>query len=110
MKFLSSSGKFCLTPVLFVLTVSLATASVPPVITIKTKQGNVTFHHQDHQIRTKGQCAQCHHEGAGVHSCRSCHDGTTVRLAREVVHKMCRDCHNEKGTSASPLSCKGCHG
>ena len=109
MKFLSSPIRFYLGLILLGLSVTVAAASVQPVITIKTKQGDVVFHHLDHQIRTKGECVQCHHEGAGVHPCRDCHDGKTVRAAREVVHKMCRDCHNDQGKSASPMTCEGCH-
>jgi len=87
----------------------LVLAGVPPVITIPSKQGNVTFRHLDHQVRTRGDCLRCHHEGAGVHSCGSCHDGKTARIARDSVHTMCRGCHNEKGNEASPLGCDGCH-
>jgi len=87
----------------------LALAGVPPVITIPATRGDVTFQHREHQVRTRGECLQCHHEGAGVHRCGSCHDGKRARVARDVVHTMCRGCHNEKGTEATPLSCDGCH-
>ncbi|PLY11834.1 MAG: hypothetical protein C0624_01315 [Desulfuromonas sp.] len=110
MGFLTSPNRLWLGLLLSFILAAAAVASVPPVITIETGHGDVTFAHRDHQVRAKGQCVQCHHEGAGVHSCRSCHDGERAPIAREVVHQMCKGCHNEQGGTASPMQCEGCHG
>ena len=73
--------------------------------TFDTKMGAVTFPHADHQAKV-GDCKTCHHEGVEAGACRTCHDGTKAPKFKDAAHKLCKDCHKEKG---GPTNCKDCH-
>ncbi|PLX81333.1 MAG: hypothetical protein C0616_05035 [Desulfuromonas sp.] len=77
----------------------------PAEIKLPAKMGDVNFAHKAHQDRM-GECATCHHNGVDSGSCRSCHDGDKAPKAKNVFHKLCKDCHKEKGVSTG---CKSCH-
>lgn len=88
---------------------SASTESVPPVITMTTNNGEVTFHHSDHQIWSKGRCDLCHHQGAGTLRCGKCHNGSSAKIEREVIHDMCHGCHEKNVTRLTPKACGDCH-
>ena len=93
-----------------IASVSLVSAeSVPPVIRIATQMGDVTFNHADHQVRSKGQCTVCHHEGTGTLRCSKCHDGVSARIDKEVVHETCKACHKLETARGTPKVCGDCH-
>jgi len=69
--------------------------SGPETVILEAKNGNVTFHHREHQERT---------------DCSSCHQQTPpekIELNMESAHKLCRGCHQANG--AGPVKCAECH-
>ncbi len=86
----------------------------PETITLEASMGNITFPHAVHQGMEGVGCNACHHNGeatavAADPNCHACHgakDG--VPATKKVFHKLCKDCHKEKGGNA-PTKCKGCH-
>lgn len=77
----------------------------PAEIKLPAKMGDVTFPHKAHQDRM-GDCNACHHKGVEAGACTSCHDGTKAPKAKDAFHKLCKDCHKEKGVDTG---CKTCH-
>ena len=65
------------------------------VITMKAKNGNVTFDHKKHQAY--GECKACHEKGPGK----------IEGFGKDSAHKMCKGCHEEK--KAGPTKCGECH-
>ena len=61
-----------------------------------TKNGNVSFMHGDHQAAEK-VCATCHPGGK---------TGKIPGFSKDVAHKLCIDCHTQKG---GPTKCAECH-
>jgi len=86
--------------------VSLAFAEVPKEVTFESgKMGVVTFDHTAHQ--KVADCATCHHKGVEAGACRACHGvDKAAPDMKTAAHKMCKDCHKEKG---APTGCKDCH-
>jgi len=62
----------------------------------KTKNGNVSFMHGDHQD-TEKNCSTCHANGTG---------GKIPGFSKDVAHKLCIDCHKQKN---GPTGCAQCH-
>jgi predicted CXXCH cytochrome family protein len=85
--------------------VAIAADKGPAEIKLEAKMGTVTFNHAAHQERVP-DCKTCHHKGVEAGACRSCHDGTKAPSMKDAAHKLCKDCHKEKG---GPTSCKDCH-
>ena len=58
-----------------------------------TLYGNVTFNHKMHSEKF---------------ACKTCHEGTPGKfeLNMATAHKLCKDCHKEKGV---PTKCSTCH-
>jgi predicted CXXCH cytochrome family protein len=84
---------------LAVLVAAPAFAAPPETVTLKASQGDVTFNHKAHQ---KQGCKTCH--GAGAPG--------KIELNKDSAHKLCIDCHKEKGASATPpapTKCNECH-
>ncbi|MCF6179634.1 MAG: cytochrome c family protein [Geopsychrobacter sp.] len=84
-----------------------AFALTPPImVKMKNKQGEVFFHHQEHQAAVNN-CTDCHHMGFDVPRCRDCHgvDPEVPRLKR-AFHHQCRNCHIKNG---GPTECDTCH-
>ncbi len=70
-------------------------AAGPDTVTLKAKNGDVTFSHKAH---------------AGMMECSACHEGTPGKMTpmgRDAGHKLCLDCHKAKG--AGPTKCGECH-
>lgn len=71
--------------------------------------GTVHFNHPAHGGAT---CAQCHHQRQtnGQYTCRKCHEGDA---RRDVLHKLCTDCHLTAKRQAKPAGpvklCSQCH-
>ncbi len=78
----------------------------PETVKITSKQGDVLFHHQEHQAAVNG-CQDCHHEGLDVPRCRDCHgiDRLIPRL-KHAFHRQCRNCHIKDD---GPTECTSCH-
>jgi cytochrome c553 len=77
--------------VLFVASVAVAA----DMMTMKSKQGDVTFNHKVH-----GETAEC----------KTCHgEGTPgkLTLGKDPAHKLCKGCHETK--KAGPTKCPDCH-
>lgn len=77
---------------------STAVAVVPAgkeVVVLENKNGNVTFPHKDHGLMLG--CPTCHGEDPPQ----------KIVLDRDSAHKLCRDCHKEKGEG--PTGCADCH-
>jgi predicted CXXCH cytochrome family protein len=80
--------------IMVVFAASAAFAAAPDSVTMKAKNGDVTFNHKAHAA---GDCKTCHGEGAP----------TKVELDKAAAHKLCIDCHKAKG--AGPTKCGECH-
>ncbi len=81
----------------------------PAEIKLSAKMGDITFPHAAHQGMEGVECATCHHNGMDQPNCHDCHGANAdVPNAKTVFHKLCKDCHKEKGGNA-PTKCKGCH-
>lgn len=81
--------------VLMVLFVAAA-AGAADMVTLKAKNGDVTFNHKAHGEKVK--CDVCH--GAGT-------PGKLSLGGQAKAHKLCQDCHKEK--KAGPTKCMECH-
>ena len=66
------------------------------MVTVKAKNGDVTFNHKVHGEKTK--CDVCH--GAGT-------PGKLKLGGKDPAHKLCMNCHKEK--AAGPTKCPDCH-
>lgn len=100
--------RFLLILILFVFFSPLQSfgAEGPEEIEFPSRWGIVFFDHHRHQART-GDCLVCHHQGAEMGGCSSCHGVLpTTPLSKDVLHKQCKDCHREK---SGPTNCAGCH-
>ena len=94
--------------ILFSLTAPLSSlaAEGPKKIEFPSRWGIVAFQHHRHQTRA-ADCLVCHHQGTEMGACRSCHGVfPTTPLRKDVLHKLCKDCHREK---RGPTECVGCH-
>jgi predicted CXXCH cytochrome family protein len=78
-----------------VFAASMAFAAAPDSVTMKAKNGNVTFDHKKHAAG--GDCKACHGEGAPA----------KLTLGKDAAHKLCKDCHSTK--KAGPTKCGECH-
>ena len=83
---------------------AVVAADAPATVKLDAKMGTVTLDHAKHSGMT--DCATCHHKGVEAGACSTCHDGTKAPAAKDVFHKVCKDCHKEKN---GPTGCKGCH-
>ena len=120
--------KTILTLTVFVILVAagsvLAAGKVADVLTLKSKQGDVTFTHKAHSdIVGAGKCNKCHHtskaDGSDVKKCGDCHlekesekDGKKVMSIKDAAHKQCQGCHAEmkaKHPKAPGKKCTECH-
>jgi hypothetical protein len=66
------------------------------VMTFPAKNGEVQFNHKQHKEAVK--------------NCKTCHTqkpGKIEGFGKDVAHKMCIECHKEKGKG--PTTCKDCH-
>ncbi len=81
-------------------------AEQPTVVTMKNKQGEVFFHHEEHLVAVN-DCTDCHHMGIEAGGCRGCHgvDREVPRL-KHAFHRQCRNCHIKNG---GPTECDTCH-
>lgn len=77
---------------LFVVSVAVAADTV----TLKAKNGDVTFNHKVHGEKMK--CDVCH--GAGT-------PGKLALGGKDPAHKLCQGCHKEK--NSGPVKCFDCH-
>jgi len=78
----------------------------PAVVKLEASMGTVAFEHAKHQERV-ADCVTCHHAGVEAGVCSSCHDEKPeVPKAKEVFHKLCKDCHKKE---SGPTKCKACH-
>ncbi|MFZ3207809.1 MAG: cytochrome c7 [Geobacteraceae bacterium] len=73
-----------------------AMAAGPETITLPAKNGNITFHHKQHQEKLK-ECKLCHEKAPGK----------IEGLGKDWAHKTCKGCHEEK--KAGPTKCGDCH-
>lgn len=81
-------------------------ADQPTIVTLKNKQGEVLFHHKEHQAAVNG-CTDCHHMGVEFGGCRGCHGGDReVPSVKHAFHRQCRNCHIKNG---GPTECDTCH-
>lgn len=64
-------------------------------VTMKAKNGNVTFDHKKHSA--SGDCKVCHGEGTPA----------KLTLGKDAAHKLCKGCHETK--KAGPTKCGECH-
>ncbi|WP_242395370.1 cytochrome c3 family protein [Anaeromyxobacter oryzisoli] len=79
-----------------VLSVGTAMAAEAPTgpITLKAKQGNITFNHKSHAAQ----------------KCDACHPTVPMKIepvAKDAAHKLCLDCH--KAEAKGPTKCAECH-
>ncbi|KAF0221446.1 MAG: hypothetical protein FD174_584 [Geobacteraceae bacterium] len=74
---------------------SAAFAGAPDSVTMKAKNGNVTFNHKAHSAA--GDCKVCHGEGTPA----------KLTLGKDPAHKLCKGCHETK--KAGPTKCGECH-
>lgn len=79
----------------FAATAALA-AAPPDSVTLKAKNGNVTFDHKKHSA-DPASCKGCHGEGTPA----------KLTLGKEAAHKLCKDCHTAK--KKGPTKCGECH-
>lgn len=85
--------------------VAVADDNGPAKITLSAKMGDITFPHDAHQ-KIAGDCVKCHHKGLEQPNCHSCHGEGDAPKAKDVFHKLCKDCHKKMN---GPTKCKGCH-
>lgn len=81
-------------------------AERPTIVTMQNKQGEIIFHHEEHQAAVN-DCNDCHHMGVEAGGCRECHgvDRSVPRL-KNAFHHQCRNCHIKNG---GPTECDTCH-
>lgn len=93
----SSSMKYLLLAVLLSDPASAVHADQDVMqLVFATKNGNVIFMHGDHQASEK-DCSTCHPGGK---------TGKIPGFSKEIAHKLCIDCHTNKG---GPTKCAECH-
>ena len=80
---------------MLVFAASAALAAAPDTVTLKAKNGDVTFDHKKHSA--SGDCKACHGEGTPA----------KLILGKDAAHKLCKECHQEK--KAGPTKCGECH-
>lgn len=86
--------------------VATAADNGPETVTLEASMGTVTFAHHAHQAKVE-DCTTCHHNGVEAGACTSCHGvKAEAPKAKDAFHKLCKDCHKEKG---GPTGCKDCH-
>ncbi|MBN2342995.1 MAG: hypothetical protein JXX29_13075 [Deltaproteobacteria bacterium] len=74
--------------------------------TFLAKNGNVSFSHSKHKAVTT--CVKCHHnkeKGEMPPACRSCHGKGKGAAFKDVSHKLCKNCHQQKDMSTGCTSC-----
>lgn len=102
------------------LVASVAYAKAPPAeVTLKAKQGNVSFSHKKHADEQKIACKKCHHnidKEKDKMSCADCHKDAAeggIPSSKDAFHKSCIACHKEKkaadAATKAPTGCKDCH-
>ncbi len=80
-----------------VFAASAAFAAPPETVTLKAKQGDITFNHKAHQ---KQGCKNCHGPGKPE----------KIKFEnKEQAHKLCAGCHDEKKQGPQAKDCTGCH-
>jgi hypothetical protein len=88
------------------------------------KKGPVMFNHEEHVVKDKIACTECHHvykdgkntwkEGDPVQKCDACHSpdekkGNAEKL-QLAFHKDCQGCHKELKDKKAPYKkCNDCH-
>ncbi|OFZ23330.1 MAG: hypothetical protein A2X94_03780 [Bdellovibrionales bacterium GWB1_55_8] len=70
-------------------------STAPDSVTLKAKNGNITFNHKAHGQKTS--CSTCHGETIGK----------LAPLGMAKGHKMCQECHKAQGVG--PQKCGDCH-
>jgi DnaJ-class molecular chaperone len=78
-----------------VFAASAALAAAPDTVTLKAKNGDVTFDHKKHSASR--DCKACHGEGTPA----------KLILGKDSAHKLCKECHQAK--KAGPTKCGECH-
>jgi len=78
-----------------VFAATAAFAGAPDSVTMKAKNGDVTFNHKKHSAA--GDCKVCHGEGTPA----------KLTLDKAAAHKLCIECHKAK--TAGPVKCGECH-
>ncbi len=81
--------------VMFAASAALA-AAAPETVSLKAKNGNVTFNHKKHSV-DPASCKGCHGEGTPA----------KLTLDKDAAHKLCKGCHETK--KAGPTKCGECH-
>ncbi len=91
---------------MLIATASAFAVEQPTAVRMQNKQGEVFFHHEEHQSAVNG-CTDCHHMGLDAGGCRDCHgvDREVPRL-KHAFHRQCRNCHIKNG---GPTECDTCH-
>lgn len=92
--------------VMLVGAVTVWAAERPTAVKMQNKQGEVFFHHEEHQVAVN-ECTDCHHMGTDAGGCRDCHGVTRgVPSLKHAFHRQCRNCHIKNG---GPTECDTCH-
>lgn len=89
----------------------------PTKVTLKAKQGDVTFDHATHAAKDKLNvpCKTCHHnmdKSPDKMACSECHKAEKgdAPSIKDAGHGACLKCHKEKkATTKAPTACKDCH-
>jgi len=98
-------GMILLVGLVFGVAIACA-AERPMLVKMQNKQGEVLFHHEEHQAGVNG-CTDCHHMGTEAGGCRDCHGVTRgVPTLKHAFHRQCRNCHIKNG---GPTGCDTCH-
>ncbi|BDG06568.1 cytochrome c3 family protein [Anaeromyxobacter oryzae] len=79
-----------------VLAVGTAMAAEAPAkaLTLKAKQGDVTFNHKSHAAQ----------------KCEACHPAVPQKvepIGKDAAHKLCVECHKKE--AKGPAKCAECH-
>jgi hypothetical protein len=82
--------------VIVIMLLTAASAFAADSVTVKAKNGDVTFNHKVHG--STGGCPACH--GTGT-------PGKLSLGGKDAAHKLCTGCHKEK--KAGPTKCLDCH-
>ena len=103
----------------FVVAGVAAAGEGPATITLKAKNGNITFEHHKHQAKI--ECGECHHgpdhsaytKGMKIGKCDECHKkdfkNKKLNSVKKAMHTNCRECHKAHKAENAPTKCKGCH-
>lgn len=96
--------------------VGLVAGDAPDTVTLKAKNGDITFPHKKHAEEISVECKECHHEMKSDNVDQSCHDchgvDDNAPKTMKAFHNLCKACHketNEKEDTKAPTTCKGCH-